>query len=119
MLGVLRWTLPWMILAASLLSVGASWQVEHAFGDDAFTSSGVLEDGIEASALHIASSMHAMLQETTQITGLSTPGVLQGLQLVRNSVSASFSDQLRQLIQDGGSAHIPTTPLVTKCSSCF
>lgn len=72
MLGVLRWTLPWVILAASLLSVDASWQVEHAFGDEAFTSSGVLEDGME------------------------------GLQLVRNSVSTSFSDQLRQLIQDGG-----------------
>ena len=71
MLGVLRWTLPWVILAASLLSVGASWQVEHAFGDEAFTSSGVLEDGMEASALHIASFMPAMLQETRLLLSLS------------------------------------------------
>lgn len=39
---MLRSTILWAVFVATTVSAGASWQVEHAFGESAFTPAGSL-----------------------------------------------------------------------------
>ena len=45
----LRCALLWVGILAVVRNAGASWQVDHAFGDDAFTPAGTLSESVQAS----------------------------------------------------------------------
>lgn len=38
----------WLSIVGVVSNAEASWQVEHAFGDDAFTPAGTLSEGVQA-----------------------------------------------------------------------
>ncbi len=45
----LRCALVWVSIVAAVSSAEASWQVEHAFGDDTFSPAGTLSESVQAS----------------------------------------------------------------------
>lgn len=67
-----RCTLIGVISLAIAKDVGASWQVDHAFGDNAFTSAGTLIESVKASRRQASSTLFAYAAEHA-CSSASTP----------------------------------------------
>ncbi len=72
MFGGLRCALFGVISLAIAKDVGASWQVDHAFGDNAFTSAGTLIESVKASRRQASSTPFACAAEHA-CSSASTP----------------------------------------------